>query len=118
MSILFLEINFKEKSNTMKVAFDELLGDYFKSKRLKLFLIHEIRPSKPTIKVRIIENSYGDHKIVTQINWDNFIWAIQRAVTYPETKLGLYLRDIAEPPIGKPECVISAYVSYQRLGSP
>lgn len=42
-----------EKSNSIKVALDELRGDYFNSKRLQLFLIHKIKPSEPTINLAL-----------------------------------------------------------------
>jgi len=117
VSILFMEINFKEKSDSIKVALDELQGDYFNSKRVELLLIHKIKPSEPTIKYNVIENSLGDHKMVTRIDWDNFFWAFRRAVINPNTKLGLYLRDKAVPPNYNGECGEFAYISYQRLGS-
>ena len=118
ISILFMEINFKEKSNSIKVALDELRGDYFNSKRLELLLIHKIKPRETTIEFSVIENSLGDYKMVTQINWDNFLWAFRRAVINPNMKLGLYLRDNAGPLKYNRECRESDYISYQRLGSP
>lgn len=118
MSIISMEIIFGQKGNAIKIALNELTCDYFNSKRLELLLIHKIRPSEPTLKVSIIENSLGDHKMVTRINWDNFFWALQRAVTNPETKLGLYLRENPQSSKYNGECEESAYISYQRLGSP
>ena len=118
MSILLMEINFWKKRNAIKIALNELTCDYFSSKRLELLLIHKIRPSEPILKVSIIENSLGDLKMVTPINWDNFFWAFRRAVTNPGTKLGLYLRENPKSPKYNGECGESAYISYQRLGSP
>jgi len=117
VSILFMEINFKEKSDSIKVALENLRGDYFNSKRLELLLIHKIKPREPTIKFSVIENSLGDHKMVTRINWDNFLWAFRRAVINHNTKLGLYLRNKAGPIKFNGECGESDYISYQRLGT-
>jgi len=119
VSILFMEINFKEKNNSIKAALENLRGDYLNSKKLELLLIHKIRPIERTIKVIFIENSFGDHKMITLINWDNFFWATRRAITNPDTKLGLYLREKnTKPPIFNDKCREFAYISYQRLRSP
>ena len=115
MSILLMECG--NKRNAIKIALNELTCDYFKSKTLELLLIHKIKPSEPTLKVSIIENSHGDHKMVTQINWDNFFWALRRAVINPETKLGFYLRENPKSHKYNGECKESAHISYQRLGS-
>ena len=116
VSILFMEINFKEKSDSLKVAIVELKSDY-NSTRLELLLIHKIIPSEPTIKFSVIESSLGDNKMVTRINWDNFIWAFRKAVLNPNTKLGLYLRHNAGSPKYTSECGEFDYISYQRLTS-
>jgi len=116
VSILFMEINLKEKSDSIKVALDELRGNYLNSKRLEFLLIHKTKPSEPTIKFRVIENSLGDHKMVTQINWDNFIWAFRKAVINPNMKFGLYLRDKSVSPKYNGGCGESANISYQKTG--
>ena len=117
MSILLMEINLGDKRNAIKIALNELTCEYFSSKRLELLLIHKILPSEQTLKVSIIENSIGDLKMVTRINWDNFFWAFRRAVTNPGTKLGLYLRETPNSQKYNGECGESAYISFQRLGS-